>query len=761
MDRTERLRGAQPRPAAHRFDNKRWTLVGPLIAALLCASGAQAQLIPSPPAQFDTLGFIQSAAIDRTLCPSVSDPLLWGGTMMINGIKMIVPCNTILQMPANTITWAQLFPETDANGNVVGSFATPQGSSTVGLNGQATAQAVGQTGLALSDGTGTTQSPFPSFEVRAIGNVVKDASGKDQYIIGLISPVAQQGLNVGSGKINCIDYANGYLYVGGDPSQGCTLASGAPNGSRIQVNDPIGRWGKTHSPDPRFSGDTNNTTIGAATGYPMCVPRVAPTTAPDGGDPFCPKGNRPLNGDARFPTDPFLPNNAPLKAFDMPPPPGQPGADPSGFPDARQQLPFMVGDWVDYSGTLAKDALGNQYISAHTINAALGVFTAPGVLPAYVTVEGVLLGTAGNPVNGIVQEATTRIFVVGFTTDPSRLVDINAVDVNPCTGVETLRLLGTVDPLTQPVRGRFRFHVLGGAFMPPTRDMIIQTHTGQTDATVPFDPLDPTMPPPMIGFANGLGSGQYRLPDFDFIFAENQKFGEPIIPNNFQDMPFLAQGSGPLGGSGPVVGQLAPWPGSPVPPAVTCVNVGGVVGAAPLVNAGPDFAVGPGLPESLFATITQDPTGGPATITWAQTAGPDVGLTPLTGSLTPSFTSPAAGNTLTFKLTVSDFFGTTTGFVNVRVVNPTDSITATAAWRAPVGGIHKVGVKGGILSVTAVDTVTDPTLSLFVVGFGPMQVDPILGLPNYRLKLTGVTAPATVTVRSSGGSESTTDVRIR
>src|SRR5882724_6979941 len=87
MDRTERLRGLQPRLAAHRFDNKRRTLVGPLIAALLCAGGARAQLIPSPPAQFDTLGFIQSATIDRSLCPSVSDPLLWGGTVMINGIK--------------------------------------------------------------------------------------------------------------------------------------------------------------------------------------------------------------------------------------------------------------------------------------------------------------------------------------------------------------------------------------------------------------------------------------------------------------------------------------------------------------------------------------------------------------------------------------------------------------------------------------------------------------------------------------------------
>jgi hypothetical protein len=753
MARTECLRGAQPR-SAHRFDNKRWTLVGPLIAALLYAGDARAQLIRNPTPQFDTLGFIQSATLDGSLCPQISDQLLWGGTMMVNGIKMIVPCNTILQMPANTITWAQLFPTLDANGNIVASFAAPQGSSTVGLNGQAQSQSPGQTGLALSDTSGGTQSPFPSFEIRAVGNVVKDAAGKDQYIVGLIVPISQQGLNVGSGKINCIDYVNSYLYVGGDPAQGCTLANGAPNGARIQINDPIGRWGKKHSPDPRFSGDTNNTTVHTATGYPMCVPRTAPTAAPDGGDPFCPKGNRPLNGDPRFPSDPFLPNSAPLLTFDM-------AAPVDGvFPDARQQMPFMVGDWVDYSGSLAKDALGNQYISVHTIQANIGVFTAPGVQPAYTFVEVILLGTGGSPVNNLVQEATTRIFIVGFTTDPSRLVDINAVDVNPCTGVETLRLLGTVDPLTQPVRGRYRFHVLGGAFMPPTREMIIQTHTGVTDPSDPFDPEFPQFP--VTGFANGLGSGQYRLPNFDFIFAENQLLGNPIIPNNFQDLPFLVQGSGPLFGSGTVVGQLTPWPGSPTPPAVTCSAAGGF---APVVSAGVDFAVNPGPNETLAGTLTQDPNATAPTITWAQTdaSGFNARLSPLTGSLTPTFRTNGApvGTVLTFRLTVSDNFGTSTALVNVKVLAPTDAITVTAVWRAPIGGIHKVGVKGGILSVSTVESITDATIQIQVIGWGTSEIDPIVGLPSYFFRATGVPAPETVTVRSSRGAESTVPVTIR
>jgi hypothetical protein len=754
MDRTECLRGAQPRPAALRLDNKRWTQVAPLIAGLLCASGARAQLIPSPTPQFDMLGFIQSATLDRTLCPQVTDQMLWGGTVMLNGIKMIVPCNTILQMPAATITWAQLFPTLDANGTIVASYAQPVGTSTVGLNGQANPQAPGQTGLALSDSTTPgTPSPFPSFEIRAAGNVVKDAAGKDQYIIGLIIPISQQGLNVGSGKINCIDYANSFLYVGGDPTQPCTLANGAPNGARVQINDPVGRWGQKHSPDPRFSGDTNNTTIHAASGYPVCVPRVAPTSAPDGGDPFCPKGNRPLNGDPRFPTDPFLPNGAPLKTFDMPPPVN------GVFPDARQQLPLMVGDWIDYSGSLAKDSLGNQYISAHTLNAQLGVFTAPGVQPAYVSVEVILLGTAGTPVNSIIQEATTRIFIVGFTTDPVNLIDINGVDVNPCTGVETLRLLGTVDPLTQPVRGRFRFHVLGGQFMPPTREMIIQSHTGTTPASDPFDPTLPAFP---TGFANGLGSGQYRLPNFDFIFPENHKLGDPIIPNNFQDMPFLAQGSGPLFGFGTVVGQLTPWPGSPAPAPVTCSAAGGFV---PIVSAGIDFAVNPGLSETLAGTLTQDPNATAPTITWAQTdtSGFNAKLSPTTGTLTPTFTTVGApvGTVLTFQLTVTDNFGTASSTVKVTVVAPRDTITATAVWRAPIGGVHKVGVKGGQLRVTITESITDPTIRIFVIGWGEAMVSPVVGLPTYIFRADGVPAPSSVTVRSSLGAETTVPVTIR
>jgi hypothetical protein len=702
---------------------------------LLFAASAHAQQAPSPTPQFDMLGFIQSATLDDgSMCPGV-DPALWGGTVTLNGITMTVPCNTILQMPATWLTWAQMFdPAVSAPVNAVP------------LNGTAS-QSSGQTGLALAD----SPSPFayPSFEIRAIGNVVKDAAGNRQYIVGLISPISQQGLNAGAGEITCIDYTNGYIYVGGvtaQPGQSC----GAVNGARLQMNDPIGRWGLPHSPDARFTGDTGNTTMHTATGYPICVPRSDPAFADDA---LCPNGNRPLNGDPRFPVDPFLAMGAPLRTFDMPPSPDNFGIVDGllAFPDARQQLPLMVGDWLDYSGTLAKDALGLDYVSAHTVIANLGVFTAPGYQPAYVAIEMLLLGTAGVAVPGINQEATNRIFVVGFTTDPSSLMDIDAIDRNPCTGVESLRLLGTVDPASQPVRGRFRFHVLGGDFMPPTREMVVMSYTGQT----------PPSDPGGDGFANGLGSGQYRAPDFDFIFPEGFKFGQPLPPNNFQDLPFLALGSGPLADTGPVVGQLIPWPGSPAPAPANC----SATGIAPMVSAGSDIVVGSATPVTLAGTVKEDQNAFPtATIAWTQTGGPAVTLFSA-DTLAPTFVAPTvpfggAPVSLAFQVSATDQFGASTATVNVTVVGATDLVTATATWRAPVAGKgNRVGSKGGKLTVTATSSVISSSVDLTVIGFGGMAN---LGAGNYTLNVTGVTIPPdTVTLRSSLGGQVIVPVTVR
>ncbi|HEY2029619.1 MAG TPA: hypothetical protein VGH20_10450, partial [Myxococcales bacterium] len=574
---------------------------------------------------------------------------------------------------------------------------------------------------------------------------------------------------------------------------------------RLQINDPIGRWGRTHSPDPRFSGDVNNSTIHAASGYPMCVPRVDPfvsannanpdgTPRFDGGDPYCPMGNRPLNGDPRFAPDPFVPAGAPLRNFTMAPPVGiiQGVNIPDGranlvpcaggtcsaalatdYPDPRQQVPFMVGDWINYAGTLAVDALG-QYMSVHTVGANLGVYTTPGTQPSYVNVETILLGTSGTPRGTIDQEVTTRIFIVGFSTDALSLVDINAIDVDPCSGLETPRLLGNADPTVQVVKGRWRYHVLGGAFMPPTREMEVDSETPPTAAS---DTFDMTPPGFYMGVANGLGSGFYRLPNFDYIFPEGLVLGQPIVSNNFEDLPFLAQGWGLLDDGTPI-GQLTPWPGATPPPAPVCSTTpGGTTGFAPIVFAGFDRTIVTNSVETFIGTVDQDPNGGPATYLWTQAPGdPDAHLINAT-TIHPGWDTIGipGGTNLTFNLAVTDAFGTTNSLVKVSVVAAaTDTIAVSeATFRAQKtalgkGAIHKVGGKGGILKVGVTDNALDgvspaTTLNtLFVDGWGQMSVGTVNGFPTFILNFPGLTrinppppgiVPATVDVHSSGGAE--------
>src|SRR3954464_3222376 len=188
---------------------------------------------------FDETGFIQDATVsqDSSACPDMTDPHRRGGTVTINNTPIVVPCNMIIQMPANTMTWADM------------------------VNGGPS--------LALKD------SPFPSFEVRVVGNIVDG-----RHMAGLMF-ASQQAANTGSGIVSKIDYDTGRVHVDtGDPA----------NPAVLEINDPNGRFGRKQSPDARFSVDDQNPTIHAGTGYPMCVPRTDPASADDA---LCPQANRP------------------------------------------------------------------------------------------------------------------------------------------------------------------------------------------------------------------------------------------------------------------------------------------------------------------------------------------------------------------------------------------------------------------------------------------------------------------------------------
>ncbi|MDT7580740.1 MAG: hypothetical protein QOK35_2004, partial [Pseudonocardiales bacterium] len=310
---------------------------------------------------FSDVGFLQHATVDGKDCPG-APPANFGGTAVINGLTITVPCNMTIQMPANTFTWADFV-------NAAPSFA---------LDG----------------------NPFPSFELRVVGNIVGPTPTTGKRIAALMF-LSQQSLNAGSGYISAVDHPDGSFSV--DPGDGSPPV-------KVQLNDPkitaagdpangTGRFSAGQSPDPRLSVDQTNPTILAGTGYPMCIPRTDPAA---GDDPKCPKANRPLVaqscrnfGQAGITAPASGELAAPFAGqvycteFVMPDPATRQPTDP----DSRQQTPFEVGDHVVFAGTLVKDGAGS-YISAHTVTADVSVFTQPGTLPSYMAIDGSVIGSA-------------------------------------------------------------------------------------------------------------------------------------------------------------------------------------------------------------------------------------------------------------------------------------------------------------------------------------------------------------------------------
>jgi len=137
-----------------------------------------------------------------------------------------------------------------------------------------------------------------------------------------------------------------------------------------------------------------------------------------------------------------------------------------------------------------------------------------------------------------------------------------------------------VNPSGPPVIGRARFLPAAGSFSPPTRNLRIVSRTlckSKTQACyIPQAYLDPKNPAGK--YANGLVAGQYNAPNFEYIFTENLFLGDPVLPNNFQDLAFLACGSGPLttataGDNPPIVDTLDPSPwAAPMPAPSQCAG---------------------------------------------------------------------------------------------------------------------------------------------------------------------------------------------
>src|SRR3954469_4176397 len=174
--------------------------------------------VPAVASQFDMVGFIQQATLDRP------NDIFSGGTITVNNVKIIVPYYTILQMPAFALTWQELFAKAPA--------------PYTGL----------QTGLALRD----IPKPKYTYEVQVVGNRLPDG----RHIAGLLF-VSQQSLHAGQGFITAVNFAAGEVTI--------------DNITRVRINDPIGRFSvgipAASNPDARFTIDEDNPTVRASSSY--------------------------------------------------------------------------------------------------------------------------------------------------------------------------------------------------------------------------------------------------------------------------------------------------------------------------------------------------------------------------------------------------------------------------------------------------------------------------------------------------------------
>ncbi|MDC8451009.1 MAG: hypothetical protein LV473_22045 [Nitrospira sp.] len=500
------------------------------------------------PTPFHMVGHVQSFVLDPSVgmgCPASNI----GARMTVNGIDVIIPCHSVILMPAAYKTPRQIFDES-----------------------KGISKAQGQSGLARQD----TTPPLAAFETSIDGNIV--CSPSCRYIAGQVH-ISQQSLNVGAGFIKAIDVTTGELRVGADPTAPVTNAD-----ARLHINDPeidfggtkTGRYGKSNQeqfptplpdtnpdsrfPDDRFQVDQDNPTIHAQTGYPMCLPR-------SNADPDCPGSNRARDAANNLlttyvMTGPDLLNPTPgvtvIKACN-------PACDP------KKQVPLMVGDYITYQGTLASypdpasPAQSITYVSTHTIEANLGIYTERDKDPAYVSIEPILIGTLGAPaICGSTAECQDRIKVEGFTTDPSRPVNVYAVDVTPDGSggfTTTLRFIGPGVTKPAPL-GRFRFITQKNArvlfdrnndLRGATRELVARV---ETSAGIPVGGSKPLNDLPLV--AHGLQAGQYQAPIGEYIYPEPHVLGGPQPILNFQCLSFLARG---WNLDSQIFQRLDPWPG--------------------------------------------------------------------------------------------------------------------------------------------------------------------------------------------------------
>jgi hypothetical protein len=142
------------------------------------------------------------------------------------------------------------------------------------------------------------------------------------------------------------------------------------------------------------------------------------------------------------------------------------------------------------------------------------------------------------------QILTRRQQFIGFTSNNRATVALYAMDVNPCTGETTDRIIATMG-----LRGgrneqnKFEY-----------RNEIMHGYTREYRVTAEINGVPRTRTT-----KNGLTAGTYVQPVNVWVQAEQNIPGTAPVPHDFSEMAFLTKGLGKDEG-GKVWGPLEPFP---------------------------------------------------------------------------------------------------------------------------------------------------------------------------------------------------------
>ncbi|KAK0641923.1 hypothetical protein B0T16DRAFT_461946 [Cercophora newfieldiana] len=328
-------------------------------------------------------------------------------------------------------------------------------------------------------------SSFLGFETLVLGNTVLGVPLVGQVIM------TEFFEGVSSGHIASVNYTDGSLQI--------------ENGPLVRISDPNGVFSVGYAGAPFMTADDQNPSITAFSGFPMCIPRNA-------SDPLCPLSNRP-------------------------------SAAPTSFtaPDPLVMAPFLPGDFITINGFRPRNA-PSEVIAYAIVAENVQILTPPSVI--YIRTELALLGISSpNPASEV---ASSRF--KGFTSHPAATVTLSAIDIDPCTGTTSDRMISSFT-----LRGGRNFQNKW-----EYRNEIFSGYTREYRATVELNGV-----PLLRRTKNGLMAGTYVSPVNVWVPAELEIPGMAPVVHEFAGMGWLSRGVG-RDAEGRMWGALEPFPQSGV-----------------------------------------------------------------------------------------------------------------------------------------------------------------------------------------------------